>query len=144
MISKFHKNVIVTTKELVTKNSSLHIYVLRSIYNIVSVCIEFYSLEILFWNVDGQKDSMIIFLNFHLRLHFLHWFFGKRFVLHFFYLIECSMFRLVFRCINPIFCACFYCVPPSYGPFRVPVSRSQSVPRTGGFPRYTPMLMSNY
>ena len=32
------KNFIATTKEMVTKNASLHIYVLRSIYNIVSVC----------------------------------------------------------------------------------------------------------
>ena len=32
------KNVIIPTKELVSKNASLHIYLLRSIYGIVSIC----------------------------------------------------------------------------------------------------------
>ena len=38
VMSNFTKKVKFTTKVMVTKNAPLHIYVLRSIYDIVSVC----------------------------------------------------------------------------------------------------------
>ena len=74
----FTKKFIFTTIEMATKNASLHIYVLRSIYNIVIVCNSVFRKQLFFWQ-SLETFNSIFYLNYRLanwpskRSYFCHW-----------------------------------------------------------------------